>query len=104
MWTGLCQHTGVFSQVYSLYPPSPSRPIHHDHHKHDIGTLTTEKLDLPASASSASSQSGQGHSDEVTESLDPGVDPEEDSSHYMAILIESLSILGRVQDALHVRA
>lgn len=43
-------------------------------------------------------------SDEVVENLTPGVDPEEDSSHYMAILIESLSILGRVQDALQVRA
>jgi len=38
---------------------------------------------------------------QVTEDLE--VDPEENSSHYMAILIESLSILGKVQDALNVR-
>ena len=34
---------------------------------------------------------------------DLGADPEEDSSHFMAIVIESLSVLGRVQDALDVR-
>ena len=51
---------------------------------------------------SPSQQSSSG-SDQVVESLAPGVDPEEDSNHYMAILIESLSILGRVQDALDVR-
>lgn len=58
-----------------------------------------EKMDL----SSSVSPSQQSSSDEVVESLAPGVDPEEDSNHYMAILIESLSILGRVQDALDVR-
>ena len=31
------------------------------------------------------------------------VDPEKDSSRYMAVLVESLSMLGRVQDALDVR-
>lgn len=89
-------HQYIFPSVFNLLSPT------HRRHKHNSGTLTTEKLDLPASSNSH--QSGQGHSDEVTESLDPGVDPEEDSNHYMAILIESLSILGRVPDALHVRA
>lgn len=42
--------------------------------------------------------------DQVIEEMTPEVDPEEDSSHYMAILIESLSILGRVQDSLDVRS
>ena len=37
---------------------------------------------------------------EVTEDLTG--DPEENSSHYMAILIEALSILGKVQEALDV--
>ena len=40
--------------------------------------------------------------DQVIEKMTPGVDPEEDSSHFMAILVESLSILGRVKDALDV--
>ena len=66
----------------------------------NTGSLTMDKLDLPATPTS---QGSHGNSEEVVESLTPGVDPEEDSSHYMAILIESLSILGRVQDALHVR-
>ena len=30
------------------------------------------------------------------------VDPEKDSGRYMAVLVEALSILGRVQDALDV--
>ena len=64
-----------------------------------------EKMDLSSSGISPGSPSQQsgGHSDEVVESLSPGVDPEEDSNHYMAVLIESLSILGRVQDGLDVR-
>lgn len=37
---------------------------------------------------------------EVTEDLN--ADPEENSSHYMAILIEALSMLGKVQEALDV--
>ena len=41
--------------------------------------------------------------DQVTENMLAGVDPEEDSAHYMAILVESLSTLGRVTDALDVR-
>ena len=40
--------------------------------------------------------------DQVVEELKEGVNPEEDSSHFMAILVESLSILGKVQDALNV--
>ena len=59
-----------------------------------------DKLDLPPAT--PTSQGSHGSSEEVVENLTPGVDPEEDSNHYMAILIESLSILGRVQDALHV--
>lgn len=63
-----------------------------------------EKMDLSSGVGPGSpSQQSSGHGDEVVESLTPGVDPEEDSNHYMAILIESLSILGRVQDALDVR-
>ena len=63
-----------------------------------------EKMDLSSSVGPGSlSQQSSGHGDEVVESLAPGMDPEEDSNHYMAILIESLSILGRVQDALNVR-
>ena len=61
-----------------------------------------EKIE-PSVSPVSPSQSSSGHGDEVVESLAPGVDPEDDSNHYMAILIESLSILGRVQDALHVR-
>ncbi len=41
--------------------------------------------------------------DQVMENMLAGVDPEEDSAHYMAILVESLSTLGRVADALDVR-
>ena len=37
---------------------------------------------------------------EVTEDLN--VDPEENSSHYMHVLIEALSILGKVEEALDV--
>lgn len=63
-----------------------------------------EKMDVSSSsiAPGSPSQGSSVHGDEVVESLAPGVDPEEDSSHYMAVLIESLSILGRVQDALDV--
>jgi hypothetical protein len=38
----------------------------------------------------------------VSDDVGSGVDPEKDSSHYMAVLVEALSILGRVQDALDV--
>lgn len=31
------------------------------------------------------------------------VDPDKDSNRYMAVLVEALSILGKVQDALDVR-
>lgn len=40
--------------------------------------------------------------DVVRDEVGSGVDPEEDSNHYMAVLVEALSILGRVQDALDV--
>ena len=69
------------------------------------GSLTVDKMEVASgslSPGSHSQQSGSCHGDEVVESLAPGVDPEDDSNHYMAILIESLSILGRVQDALDV--
>ena len=39
----------------------------------------------------------------VSDEVASGVDPEKDSSHYMAVLVEALSILGRVQTALDVR-
>lgn len=39
---------------------------------------------------------------EVLDEVSSDVDPEKDSSRYMAVLVESLSILGRVQDALDV--
>ena len=38
---------------------------------------------------------------EVVEDLSG--DPEENSSHYMSILIEALSILGKVEETLNVR-
>lgn len=50
------------------------------------------------SSSAVPSQPTIRERDEVKEDL--GADPEEDSSHFMAIVIESLSVLGRVQDAL----
>ena len=37
----------------------------------------------------------------MTEDLN--ADPEENSSHYMSILIEALSTLGKVEEALDVR-
>ena len=67
-----------------------------------IGSVGPGSPSLQSSTSS-SGGGGGGHGDQVVESLAPGLDPEEDSNHYMAILIESLSILGRVQDALDVR-
>ena len=63
-----------------------------------IGSVGPGSPSLQSSTSS-SGGGGGGHGDQVVESLAPGLDPEED----MAILIESLSILGRVQDALDVR-
>ena len=80
-----------------------------------VGSLTVDKMEVSSigsvgpgspsllSSTSSSGGGGGGHGDQVVESLAPGLDPEEDSNHYMAILIESLSILGRVQDALDVR-
>lgn len=38
----------------------------------------------------------------VSDVVGSGVDPEKDSGRYMAVLVEALSILGRVQDALDV--
>ena len=69
-----------------------------------IGSVGPGSPSLQSSTSSSGGGGGGGgHGDQVVESLAPGLDPEEDSNHYMAILIESLSILGRVQDALDVR-
>ncbi len=45
---------------------------------------------------------GGGEDDVVRDDIASGLDPEEDSGHYMAVLVEALSILGRVQDALDV--
>lgn len=51
----------------------------------------------------SSSISTGGPEDEmVSDEVESGVDPEKDSSRYMAVLVEALSILGRVQDALDV--
>lgn len=46
---------------------------------------------------------GSGYEDEmVSDIVESGLDPDKNSSQYMAILVEALSILGRVQDALDV--
>ena len=46
--------------------------------------------------------SGNHMEDLVSEVELGGVDPERDSNRYMAVLVEALSILGKVQDALDV--
>lgn len=52
------------------------------------------------SAKMESAGPGFREDDVVRDEVGSGVDPEEDSNHYMAVLVEALSILGRVQDAL----
>ncbi len=56
----------------------------------------------PLTEASRNQDSFHDHDDQVMEVMKPGVDPEADSNHYMAILVESLSTLGRVKDALDV--
>ena len=49
----------------------------------------------------AGTQQSVSNDDEVQEDLNE-TNPERNSSHYMAILIESLSILGKIQETLEV--
>lgn len=55
-----------------------------------------------AGLGSASTSSGTKDDDQVVEELKEGINPEDDSSHFMAIIVESLSILGKVHEALVV--
>lgn len=48
---------------------------------------------------------GSGQGEDVVSEVELGsVDPERDSHRYMAVLVEALSILGKVQEALDVSA
>jgi hypothetical protein len=40
--------------------------------------------------------------DPLYEDLDDAVDPEDDSKHFIAILIECLSLLNRIPESIHV--